>query len=182
MKQLMSGAALLALAGLGIGGAFAWAAPRAEATVSAEAAEGMIAGGTDVPEAGKRVRLASFLAPSLERETDAIEASMRRLQERAGQGMYLEIRQAGAARPAVVLESAPGAVASLHVNGRMDVDLSESDGRDGTMAVFWVQAGRLGEYHATVPGSVTHVTVVINGREAVAARPFDHAAGRVVIR
>jgi hypothetical protein len=153
----------------GAGSSFARdTSPRERADV-----QGMISGGTDVRTPEKRTRVAEVLANTFSRGSAQIHGSLRELHGRPGNGMYFEVQQADGTRPSIVLEPEAGSIATLHVNGTMTVDLSgEVRGAEGAMAVFWVHSGTQPEYRLTIPPSVTHVTLVVNGRAIASAQRF----------
>lgn len=146
---------------------------------SAVVAQGMVSGGTDVLSDQKLAKVASVLAGTFGRTPENVATRLRQLKAAPGAGLFVEVKQEGTTRPAVVLEPSHGSEAALLVNGEISVDVPD---QDEAMAVFWVQGGTQEQYRVRVPVSVSHVTVVLNGRAVAAARRIDSHSGQTVIR
>ena len=133
---------------------------------------GTIVGVTDVGDAQKLEKVANYLAQAFKLPAGPIAGRLERLRTMPGNALYVQLEHLrGPAR--LVLTPTAGGRASLLVNGEMAVPVPETTDKSGnTVAVFWVERGREREYPLRIPASITHVTLVVNGREVVAAQPI----------
>lgn len=147
------------------------------APVVAYADSNTIAGVTDVADANKLERTSNFLAKAFNTTAGPITNRLLRLRALPGNSAYVHLQHLGGPSTLVITPAA-GSKASLLVNGEMALDMPKS-GPDRMVAVFWVERGREREYSLRLPASVTHLTVVVNGRQVAAAQPVGSRSRRL---
>ncbi len=176
--RLLIAAAMLAGVCLASGPAsVSAAAGDGAARVVAYADSNMIAGVTDVADANKLARTSDFLAKAFNTPAGPITTRLQRLRALSGNSAYVHLQHLGGPSTLVITPAA-GDKASLLVNGEMALDMPKS-GQDKMVAVFWVERGREREYSLRLPASVTHLTVVVNGRQVAAAQPVGTRSRRL---
>jgi len=117
-------------------------------------------------------------------DSQPVAERLRRLLAQPGSTLYLEINSE---RPfEVSVEPTRGDRLSIAtargvgpgVRGSISARLQQGVGQ---VAVLWINGAVLPEYVIEAPATLTHITLVVNGRVVLAEQPVDHRAGRTTI-
>lgn len=108
-----------------------------------------------------------------------VAARLRRMRAAPGAGLYLHVRQSAPSR--LVLVPAADDQVSIDVQAQLAVGVKSGGAGEGGVAVVWIKEGSLPEYRVKTPAAVTHLTLVVNGREVAGLRPVRLDRGEVSI-